>query len=216
MLGSNPKDYTDYLEKLTTNYNVKFTDVKSLDFKRANDIYDRCVELRWSRKEFSMRLNEFLDTHKWFNFTRADFLACERKQLYPRAWYLEQVAKNSSTEFEAYYVPTEQGEIIMYRFRSEKRIQGLKFVEAFEPKTKRIDDNSRLLEESSIDKEANKKILDDALKKFYNKSIIKKAKSDNTTSTEVVEEVQSEPLDPETIQKQLQIIQDKYGNLNKN
>lgn len=215
-MGSNPKDYTDYLEKLTTNYNVKFTDVRSLDFKRANDIFHRCVELKWSRKEFQIRLNEFLDTHKWFNFTRADFLACERKQLYPRAWYLEQVAKNPSAEFEAYYVPTDQGEIIMYRFRSEKRIQGLRFVEAFEQKTKRIDDNSRLLEESSIDKEANKKILDDALKKFYSKSVVKQVKPKTDSTPVVEEEIHSEPLDSETVQKQLQIIQDKYGKINKN
>lgn len=204
------------VKKMTVNYGDAFLNKESDEFQRVLDIFERCQKLGWSKNEYFERLEEFLDERRWHNFTRADFMNKERRKLYNRAWYLEQVAKNPSAEFEAYYVPTDQGEIIMYRFRSEKRIQGLRFVEAFEQKTKRIDDNSRLLEESSIDKEANKKILDDALKKFYSKSVVKQVKPKTDSTPAVVEEIHSEALDPETVQKQLQIIQDKYGKINKN
>ena len=145
MLGSSAEDLPKFLAKLSINCGVNFEDVYSADYQKAKDIYTRCVELRWSQYEFEKRLNEFLDTNKWINFTRADFLGLERQKLYPHSWYLEQVSKNPSAKFEAYYVGTD----IMYRFKSDRPIRGLKQIDWF--KSGQAVSESHRLEQSAED-----------------------------------------------------------------
>ena len=145
MLGSNPNDLLEFVSKLSVNYGIDFLNHDSADYRRAEEIFSRCVELRWSKFEFDKRLNEFLDTNRWFNFTRADFLNIERQKLYPHSWYLEQVSKNPSAKFEAYYVGTD----IMYRFKSDRPIRGLKQIDWF--KSGQAVNESHRLEQSAAD-----------------------------------------------------------------
>ena len=160
MLGSNPNDLPNFLAKLSTNYGINFLDQETIDYRRAEEIFSRCVELRWSKYEFDKRLNEFLDTNKWFNFTRADFLNMERSKLYPHSWYLEQVAKNPSAKFEAYYVGTD----IMYRFKSDRPIRGLKQIEWF--KSGQAVSESHRLEQSEADAKETWQKVSELCKKY--------------------------------------------------
>lgn len=160
MLGDNPNDILEFTEKLTTNYGIDFTDIKTTNYHKAKDIYQRCVELKWSKYEFNKRLNEFLDTNKWFNFTRADFINLERQKLYPRSWYLEEVAKNPSAKFEAYYINGD----IMYRFKAERPIRGLQQVDWFR-QGQAIEESHRL-EQSEADAIETMQKVDELCKKY--------------------------------------------------
>lgn len=160
MLGTKPSHLMDFLTKLTTNYGIDFLNQDNADYQRAKDIFARCTELNWSLFEFNKRLNEFLDTNKWFNFTRADFINIQREQLYPHSWYIEEVTKNPSAKFEAYYVNGD----IMYRFKKNRPIKGLTPVEWFNGG--QIISESHRLEQSESDAIETMKKVSELCKKY--------------------------------------------------
>lgn len=70
-----------FLNILSSNFNIPFTSKDSLNFLKAQLIYNKCLELEWSSEYFFKHLGNFLIKQKYPNFTVADFFDIEIPKL---------------------------------------------------------------------------------------------------------------------------------------
>jgi hypothetical protein len=74
-------DLVFILAKMTINFGKDYFSEEGNLYLKCEEIFARCMELNWSSEEFRNRVESFLDTCRWENFTRADFINYDRPML---------------------------------------------------------------------------------------------------------------------------------------
>lgn len=85
------EDFDHLLSTLTAAYGTSYHDENSVEYMRAEMVYQQAAEDRWSGPDFRKRIKAFIKANKWPTWTPADFFAGDRPKVWNHTWYVEQI-----------------------------------------------------------------------------------------------------------------------------
>ncbi len=134
-------DFKEFVARIEIAYGLKFG-VNSNDLLRLKDILLRCEELNWSKVEFKIALNNFLDKNEWKSFTRAEFMKYRPERcLKNHSWFEKETDKdiNNRSLMEGFEIDFGDIRQTYWRYKDGvelplKRVYPLEYIKLAAPK----------------------------------------------------------------------------------